>query len=68
LHIKTFLLRLRKARQAVDQEITGNGSSGDKFARGLANEGYAGGYRQALEDVEAMLRHGYPGDPRRYWA
>jgi hypothetical protein len=53
-----FLKRLEKARAAVAQEIKGNGSDGSKYARGLAGEGFASGYKTALDDVEAMLTHG----------
>jgi len=61
-----FMKRLALARKRVNAEISGN-ASGGKIASGLSVEGYAGGYRQALDDVDAMLRHGYPSDPRRYW-
>ncbi len=40
---------------------------GGKYARGLASEGYVGGYAQALEDVRAMLDGVPPGDPRGFW-
>lgn len=63
----TFLKRLKSARDNVSSEISGNRHGGEKFASGLSMEGYAGGYQQALDDVEAMLRHGYPNDPRHYW-
>lgn len=68
---RAVLKRLRLARDRVAAEITGHsaGKTGDelKYAGGLASEGYAGGYRQALDDVEAALLHGWPTDPRRYW-
>lgn len=41
--------------------------SASHIERGLASEGYMGGYCQALQDVDAMLTHGYPSDPRRVW-
>ena len=65
--MSTLLKCIKFAREAVRKEITANGESGDKYARGLANEGYAGGYLQALDDVDAAARHGYPNDPRGYW-
>lgn len=37
------------------------------YGRGLASEGYAAGYRDALGDVEALLRHGMATDARGYW-
>ena len=61
---------LGQARTKVRAEIEGNRhgvAAESMFARGLANEGWAGGYLQALDDVEALLRHGYPADPRGYW-
>lgn len=61
-----FMKRLALARKRVGEEI-GDNARGGKIASGLSAEGYAGGYRQALDDVDAMLRHGYPTDPRRYW-
>lgn len=62
-----FLKRLDMALKRVNAEIRGNGESGDTYARGLANEGYAGGYAAALRDIEAMLTHGHPSDTRCYW-
>lgn len=64
---KEFFTRLKDAREKVNREIAGNSSSGGLYARGLASEGYAGGYRDALSDCEAMLRHGCPHDNRGYW-
>lgn len=40
----------------------------DKVASGMAREGFDGGYLEALQDVEAALRHGYPSDTRNYWS
>jgi hypothetical protein len=58
---------LRQVREEVANEIRGNASRGGVFSGGLSNEGYAGGYLQAIDDVEAALSHGHPGDPRGYW-
>lgn len=62
-----FLKKLKAARENVASEISRNRMGGEKFAAGLSMEGYAGGYQQALDDVDAMLRHGDPHDPRHYW-
>lgn len=62
------LKRIDAARKRVQAEISGNASDGGKFARGLANEGFAGGYLAALDDVEAALRHGYPSARPNYWS
>lgn len=62
------LKRIDAVSKIVEAEISGNrGDGADKFAAGLATEGFAGGYLQALQDVEAALRHGFPSDHRRYW-
>jgi hypothetical protein len=60
------LRRIEAVRAVVMEEILGN-RSGGKFARGLATEGFAGGYLQALDDIDAALRHGEPSDHRGYW-
>lgn len=57
---------LRVALRNVQAEITVNAQSGSMFARGLAGEGYAGGYRDALMDVRLALNGGMPST-RRYW-
>ena len=53
------LLRLRKriagAEKAAMAEIAGNADRGSLYARGLANEGWAGGYLQALRDVQLVM-------------
>lgn len=67
MRVRDFLKHLANARKNVAAEIRGNSEDGSLYARGMANEGYAGGYRAALDDVEAMLTHGHPGDQRRYW-
>lgn len=63
---RQLLHRIRLARQRVQAEIADHSTSGF-FARGLATEGYAGGYRECLDDIEALLTHGYPADTRHYW-
>jgi hypothetical protein len=61
-----FLALLAKVHHVVSEEITGNAQGGG-YRAGLANEGYAGGYLAALQDVEAMMTHGHPSDSRYYW-
>lgn len=63
---RAVLKRIAAARERVSNEITVN-AKGGKYGAGLANEGFAGGYLAALDDVEAALLHGYPTDPRGYW-
>lgn len=59
--------RLQKALRRVDAEIKANSQSGGIYASGLANEGYAGGYRDALSDVGLLLHGVEPNDRRGYW-
>jgi hypothetical protein len=40
---------------------------GSFYARGVSTEGFAGGYLQALDDIEGALTHGSPSDNRGYW-
>lgn len=72
---QTVLRRIAAVREVVRAEITGSaggsaGSAGrgDLYVRGLAAEGFAGGYLQALDDIDGALEHGYPSDHRGYWA
>jgi hypothetical protein len=62
-----LLKRLVGAHRRVSKAITGEAGSGGMYARGLSTEGYAGGYRDALNDIEALLRHGHPTDSRGWW-
>lgn len=60
---KGIIRKLKKVLENVDKEI--NSHDGGFFSRGLASEGYAGGYRDALYDVMLALndvkpnRHSY---------
>ena len=56
---------LEIASASVDAEINSHASRGGKYARGLAGEGYAGGYRDALNDVLLALNGVTPS--RRGW-
>lgn len=60
------LRRMNAVAEKVNAEIAAN-AKGGKYGGGLATEGFAGGYLEALRDVEAALRHGYPSDHRGYW-
>lgn len=64
--VSRFLKLLAIAKNNVSKEILDN-AKGGKFAAGLASEGFAGGYLEALRDVEAILTHGYPSNSRNYW-
>ena len=56
---------INNAITKVNEEIAFN-SLGGFYARGLATEGYAGGYRQALQDVLLLLNDVQP-NTRTYW-
>ena len=64
---RSVLRLLPKVREQVLREIRCNAAGGG-FAAGLSSEGYAGGYAEALSDVEAALTHGHPSDQRGYWS
>lgn len=56
------------ARAAVNAEIANIARSGDSlYAHGLASEGYAGGYRDALDDVMLVLFGDTIPNRRNYW-
>ncbi len=63
---RNVLRRMARVREVVSASIAAN-REGGKYARGLASEGFDGGYLQALDDIEGALRHGYPSDHRGYW-
>ena len=54
-----------RARDAADREIAGIAESGGMYASGMASEGYAGGYRDAMNDVLVALNGGVPNT--RFW-
>lgn len=47
--------QVKQACEAVQKEISGHAESGGLYARGLASEGWNGGYAAALEDVKLAL-------------
>lgn len=63
--------RIARARKRVQEVITGfaeqgeEGSQQRKYASGMASEGYNGGYRDALDDVQLLLGGVTPN--RRGW-
>jgi len=57
--------KLSKVLRKVNTEIALN-SIGGMYARGLAGEGYAGGYRAAINDVMLAL-NGVKPSTRGYW-
>lgn len=67
LNKRDLLTKIPGARSRVRAEIASNVRAGSRVSSGLANEGYAGGYLAALDDIEALLEHGTPADLRGYW-
>jgi hypothetical protein len=65
---RVVLKRIAAVREVVQAEITSHSKSGDLYAHGLSTEGFAGGYLQALDDIDGAITHGYPSDHRGYWA
>lgn len=59
--------QLHKARENVTKEISWAANSDSLWARGMAGEGYAGGYRDALDDVLLSLNGVGPTSQTRYW-
>ncbi len=59
--------RVKTAIGRAKREIAVNAAEGGSFAAGLSAEGYAGGYRDALEAVQSLLNDVEPGDDRHYW-
>jgi len=57
--------RLRKVSDAVNAEISAMTNNDDMYSRGLASEGYLGGYRDCLMDVLSVLSGYDPTDRSR---
>ena len=61
MKVKTLIKKLQKN---VSAEIKGNSTG--FYGSGIASEGYAGGYRDALYDVMGILNNIEPRNSR-YW-
>ncbi len=59
--------KLKKAQERVGREIATN-SNGGLYARGLAGEGYAGGYSAAISDIMLLLDGCPPCVRPEYWS
>lgn len=59
--------QLKIARRHVSSLIAEHASRGGPFAGGLASEGFDGGYREALDDVQLAL-NGVMPNRWREWA
>lgn len=62
---KDSLKEIRAAIGRVNNEIAAH-ASGNFYGAGLASEGYAGGYRDALFDVVNVF-NGIQPERRNYW-
>lgn len=65
MHRRAIIKHIRAAQDRIAQELRTNGSG--LFGRGLSNEGYAGGYSQALSDVLLLLQSDCMPNTRNYW-
>lgn len=59
-----IIRQLKRARKAAEKDIA---AATGFYGRGLASEGYSGGYRDALNDVELALTTGHGNGSSRYW-
>jgi hypothetical protein len=66
---KRRVLRLMaEVREVASKQIAGTSRDAAGYVgRGLASEGYVGGYIAAIDDIDAMLRHGHPSDRWGFW-
>jgi hypothetical protein len=62
--LKKLLADIDRALKMANDDV--NSHDGSKYARGLAGEGYAGGYAQALRDVR-LAAQGVKPQTRHYW-
>jgi hypothetical protein len=61
-----LVLLLNIAKENARTEIASNAARG-KYGSGLSGEGYAGGYRDALEDVLLLINSGTLPNRRGWW-
>jgi hypothetical protein len=52
--------KVQRARRRIQAQIASSINGDDKYSRGLAYEGYNGGYMQALDDVLLALNGANP--------
>jgi hypothetical protein len=62
--VKKIEKEIRACAKRVQEECA---QPQGKYGRGLAYEGFAGGYLAALEDVLLLLHGNDPSPHRRYW-
>lgn len=57
---------INRVADRVNADIAAYSEGGGKYRRGLAREGYLGGYLQALRDVD-LASSGARPNTRRFW-
>lgn len=62
---KGIIRNVQRIRKQVNKTISAIASNGGRFAGALSSEGYAAGYRDALNDVLLMLNGVNPS--RNQW-
>lgn len=65
--MKGIKRKLRRATERIDKYIYDKTDRTSLHARGLAREGYDGGYSDALTDVLSMLNGVNPCRHPEYW-
>ena len=63
--IRWIRKQIEAVREVVDAEIRMNVERGGMYAHGLSNEGFAGGYLEALNSTELLLSGVRPNG--RFW-
>lgn len=58
--------QLKKVRKRVSAHIKANAERGGIYARGMAGEGYHGGYCDAIDDIGLAL-NGVRPNRRDFW-
>ena len=64
---KRHLQHIKRASDAVHEDIMSMARHGGKYGAGLSTEGYHGGYFDALQDVLLVLRDVPPCRRPNYW-
>ncbi len=64
---KKQIAKINEVNERVSGVISGD-AQGSRIAAGLANEGFNGGYRTALNDVLLFLTSGCLPNTNRWWA
>lgn len=60
-----IIRQLAKVTETINDRIAANTNPDSMFSRGLAREGYLGGYYDAIQDVTLALHGVQPN--REYW-